>query len=271
MRLRTFFCTLALAAALAPAAWADEYNRQTYLTFSGPVQLPGITLPAGTYMLKLADPGNGMLNAIQIWDRSGMHLYKTLQTMRRRRGEAPKDPIVMFKEAVAGQAQPVQSWFYPNDSTGYEFIWPKEEALKIAQVTHTGVLTTADESAKDVGLIDERGTVSQVNEDSSNASAQSSNSSASASSGTTESASASATSTAPQAPSSVSAERTAAAAPVATSGTASSQVARNDAAQTPRRQLPRTGSELSVVELSAGLSLLGAVLVGALRRRIAEA
>jgi hypothetical protein len=27
---------------------ADDYNKLTYFTFSGPVQLPGITLPAGT-------------------------------------------------------------------------------------------------------------------------------------------------------------------------------------------------------------------------------
>jgi hypothetical protein len=258
MRFKTFLCTVALAAALAPAAWADEYNRQTYLTFSGPVQLPGITLPAGTYMLKLADPGNGMLNAIQVWDRSGKHLYKTLQTMRNRRSEAPKDPIVMFKETVAGQPQAVQSWFYPNDSAGFEFIWPRNEALKLAQASHGSVLTSTDESAKSVSRIDESGKLSEVNGSPDTVT-------------TTESSSRSSAAAAP-APETASAPP-ATSTPVATSGAASSQVARNETTQAnpPRRTLPRTAGETGLIELTAGLSLLGAVLVRSLRKRVAEA
>ena len=35
---------------------ADENNKLTYLTFSKPTQLPGMTLPAGRYRFELADP-----------------------------------------------------------------------------------------------------------------------------------------------------------------------------------------------------------------------
>jgi hypothetical protein len=40
-------CAFVLATVLTPGARADEFDKQTFLTFSGPVQLPGITLPAG--------------------------------------------------------------------------------------------------------------------------------------------------------------------------------------------------------------------------------
>src|SRR4051794_27254277 len=53
--LKIAVCAFALAAFTAPRAHADEWNKKTFLTFSGPVQVPGTTLPAGTYMFKLAD------------------------------------------------------------------------------------------------------------------------------------------------------------------------------------------------------------------------
>src|SRR5436190_10702936 len=56
---------------------ADEFNKMTYLTFSGPVQVPGVVLPAGDYMFKLADPDTGR-RVIQVWDKEGTHLYTML-------------------------------------------------------------------------------------------------------------------------------------------------------------------------------------------------
>src|SRR5207245_2922314 len=57
MRTWRIACTAAvLALGLATAAHADEWNKLTYLTFSGPVNMPGITLPAGTYRFELMDP-----------------------------------------------------------------------------------------------------------------------------------------------------------------------------------------------------------------------
>src|SRR3954454_7786569 len=44
--LRALCCAVALSACLAPGVRADEYTKQTFLTFSGPVQLPGMTLAA---------------------------------------------------------------------------------------------------------------------------------------------------------------------------------------------------------------------------------
>ena len=49
MRRLSIVCSAAvLALGIATAAHADEWNKLTLLTFSGPVDMPGITLPAGT-------------------------------------------------------------------------------------------------------------------------------------------------------------------------------------------------------------------------------
>ena len=49
---------IAIAAAtlcVSLPARADETDKLTYLSFSKPVQLPGVTLPAGRYRFQLAD------------------------------------------------------------------------------------------------------------------------------------------------------------------------------------------------------------------------
>jgi hypothetical protein len=160
-------CALAIATLfMATGARADEYTKQTFLTFSGPVQVPGMTLPAGTYMFKLADPESGR-RAIQIWDEKGTKLFTMLLTIPDEQPEAKDDPVVMFSERPSGAAPAVKSWFYPAERTGYEFIYPKDQAMKIAAASNTPVLaydtdvkSDADENSlrgTKVGHIDAQG------------------------------------------------------------------------------------------------------------------
>lgn len=62
MRQLRVMCGVAALAALvaAPSVDGQTWNasKTTYLTFSGPVQVPGATLPAGTYLFRLADPSS---------------------------------------------------------------------------------------------------------------------------------------------------------------------------------------------------------------------
>jgi hypothetical protein len=56
--LATVFCLVTLCAFVVPTATADDWNNKTTITFSGPVEVPGVgaqALPAGTYVFKLKD------------------------------------------------------------------------------------------------------------------------------------------------------------------------------------------------------------------------
>ena len=53
----------------APAS-AQPLDTRTLLTFSGPVALPGVTLPAGQYLFRLADP-NSSANVVQVLNADG--------------------------------------------------------------------------------------------------------------------------------------------------------------------------------------------------------
>ena len=57
----TVFGLALMGAVFSPGAKADEWNRKTVMTFSGPVEIPGVhlkgwgVLPAGTYVFKIMD------------------------------------------------------------------------------------------------------------------------------------------------------------------------------------------------------------------------
>ena len=52
------FCLSLVVLAALPSAKADDWNKKTTVTFSAPVEVPGVgaqILPAGTYVFKLLD------------------------------------------------------------------------------------------------------------------------------------------------------------------------------------------------------------------------
>jgi hypothetical protein len=171
MRLvKSLFCAAALAACLAPGARADEWNKKTILTFSGPVQLPGVTLAAGTYVFKLADL-NGNRHVVQVFDKDEKKIYSTILAIPDQKLDPSDKPVVMFSERPAGTPQAVRAWFYPGETIGNEFVYPKDQAVKIARDTHQSVLsmnetsnaTTTDEERREamktasVSRVDESG------------------------------------------------------------------------------------------------------------------
>jgi hypothetical protein len=278
---RTVCCALALTAAfLVSPARADEYTKQTFLTFSGPVQLPGITLPAGTYMFKLADPESGR-RTLQVWDKDGSKLYTTLLTIPDEKMEASDNPVVMFSERPAGEAQAVRSWFYPGDRFGQEFVYPKDQAMKIARENHASVLAYSDDAKVEDAAAMHSAKVDRVDETSAASTTTAANAPAAATSPSANRTDAAASATAqsspaPAAPASVSANsanRTAASdtgnRAVGTSGTqnAGSAANQND---NPKRSLPRTAGPLALVELLSGVTLAGAIGVRQLRKYYAE-
>src|SRR5690349_15959849 len=91
---KAMFAAAALSAMLAPGARADEWDKKTILTFSGPVQIPGATLPAGSYVFKLADiPGNR--HVVQVFDKDEKKIYTTMLAVPNERLEPSDKPIVL--------------------------------------------------------------------------------------------------------------------------------------------------------------------------------
>jgi hypothetical protein len=282
--LKAVCCAAMLTAMLAPSARADEWNKKTILTFSGAVQVPGATLPAGTYVFKLADiPGNR--HVVQVFDKEEKKIYTTILAIPNDRLEATDKPVVLFSERASGSPQAVRVWYYPGNRTGDEFVYPKSQAMRIAKETHQSVLAynndTNNESMTNtagevpgsmknaqVGYFDENGNWQTENRTIAVNSDRAANTADRAAANT-----ATETSTA--------ANRAAASEPrPTTTPRASTTTARNNTAaqatgtsgaKSGRRQLPRTASSLALFELLGGIALGSGLIVRALRTRAVEA
>jgi len=263
---KTVCCAVALAAFLAPAARADEWNKKTILTFSGPVQVPGVTLPAGTYVFKLADL-TGNRHVVQVFDKDEKKLYGTILAIPDEKLEPSDKPVVMFAERPAGTPTAVKAWFYPGDTIGNEFVYPKTEAMQIARDTHQSVLsmednskaTTTDEqrrqamSSASVSRVDERGTNTAPATTTAGATPQTTTAGKPAPAPTT------------AAPTTARATR-----PQTTTSGANQPVGTSGQAQTPNRtSLPRTASDMPLFQLFSVIALAGGLGLRRLRTRTA--
>jgi hypothetical protein len=129
---------------MASGANAFTHDKRTYFTFNQSVALPGVTLPAGTYMFRLADPDTSR-RVIQVSDRQGTESYALLLTMPAHRLDAAKDSEVRFLETPAGAPRAINAWWYVGDSTGYQFIYSKEQLAALNRVSQPEPVAAAPE------------------------------------------------------------------------------------------------------------------------------
>ena len=118
--------TALVAGLIAPPAWAqdvsDSLHKATHLTFSGPVSLPNVTLPAGTYMFRFVDV-NGT-DVLQVLSDDGNTAYAMFNTIpiARAKSDSANAPIVTFKETPAGAPAAIDAWFF-DDTAGCEVVY----------------------------------------------------------------------------------------------------------------------------------------------------
>ena len=111
---------LFLGLAIQPATAQDSLHRE-YLTFSGPISLPGVTLAAGTYTFEVPDaPFSPSL--VRVRSRDGRQVYLTQFT---RTVDKPWKTTahVKFGEAARGSAPPVDTWYPMSENSGRQFIY----------------------------------------------------------------------------------------------------------------------------------------------------
>ena len=134
-----------LGLALSPSATADESNKKTVITFSGPVEIPGVhlqgygVLPAGTYVFKILDSKSDR-HIVQIFSKDELTVYATILAIPNYRLKATDKTVMTFRERPAGEPEALRAWFYPGQTWGEEFVYPKARALILAKETHEAVL-----------------------------------------------------------------------------------------------------------------------------------
>jgi hypothetical protein len=261
VKLITAAAVLTFTALLSGNVAAQEPNvsERSFLTFSNTFELPGLTLQPGTYVFKLADTPSR--NVVQVWTRDEKEMLGHWTFVQAERTRVTDDNVVMFKEMAAGTPPAVQYWYFPGERIGKEFIYPKDQASRIAKASGTKVLTADSETAS-VRSIDAQGGVTEwKREEATVAAAPQADANPVQSQVQTPAPAAApapvpAPAPAPQIQAeAASSERT----PVGTSGVAEAQVARADT-------LPETSSPLALMGLIGLMSLAGAAGVRMFRK-----
>jgi hypothetical protein len=144
------FCLGLMGVVLAPAAKADDWNRKTVITFSGPVEIPGVhlkgwgVLPAGTYVFRIMDSQSDR-HIVQIFNQDETIIYATILAIPNYRLKSTDKTVITFRERPAGQPEALRAWFYPGRNWGEEFVYPKAKAVELAKAAKTPVLFTSVE------------------------------------------------------------------------------------------------------------------------------
>jgi hypothetical protein len=141
------FCLSLVALAALPSAKADTWDKKTIVTFSAPVEVPGVgaqTLPAGTYMFKVLDSSSDR-NIVQIFNEDGTHVFTTILAIPNYRLRATDKTVMTFSERAEGRPEAIRAWFYPGMQWGQEFVYPKVKAMELAKVVNEPVLATTEE------------------------------------------------------------------------------------------------------------------------------
>jgi len=137
-------------------------NQDTFFTFSQAVELPKTTLPAGTYFFQLMDSDSNR-HIVKVMSQDRKQLFATLMAIPYYSNDRPPDdPQVRFLETPAANgvaaANAIKIWFYPGNSVGHEFIWPRGKAMQLAKATGDAVLTTkTDDESSELTRVDSAG------------------------------------------------------------------------------------------------------------------
>src|SRR5262249_52983655 len=128
---------------------ADAWNKKTILTFSQPVEVPGVVLPAGTYVFRLLDSASDR-HIVQIFNEDQNHIYATVLAIPNYRLQVTGKTVITFVERPAGEPPAIRAWFYPGDNFGQEFVYRKSRAAEFAKVTTSPVPAAPSELESEI-------------------------------------------------------------------------------------------------------------------------
>jgi hypothetical protein len=134
---RLFFVGVVVATAVIaapPPTNALTHDKLAIMSFSAPVQIPGVTLAAGTYRFRLTNPDTSR-NVLQVLSNDGKTVYAMFHTIPEFRSEVTyEEPVLTFMETPAGVPPAAKTLFYSHESIGYTFVYPKGGPNMTAEV-----------------------------------------------------------------------------------------------------------------------------------------
>ena len=107
-------------------AKADEWNQETTVTLSAPMEIPGQVLPAGNYVFQLAENSSDR-NIVEIFNEDKTQIIATVIAIPAYRLEPASDSVMTVREQPAGAPEALSRWFFAGEARGVGFVYPNEQ------------------------------------------------------------------------------------------------------------------------------------------------
>ena len=117
-----------------PAARADDFDKKTIVTISNRTEVPGIILEPGTYVIKLLNSSSNR-HIAEIMNEKMDHRYALTFTAAAEKVNRTGKTVLTFYEGSNDRPPALRKWFWPGDTIGQEFIYPKAQAVRISAAT----------------------------------------------------------------------------------------------------------------------------------------
>ena len=131
-------CTVAAFVALGGSrARADEMDKRTVLTVNQPMQVTDRVLQPGTYVFAILGGHSDRYTdryTVRIYNGDQSHVIDTIVTIPTYRVETTGKSHFTFWETPPGTARALRDWYYPGDSFGREFPYPKHPYVLTASL-----------------------------------------------------------------------------------------------------------------------------------------
>jgi LPXTG-motif cell wall-anchored protein len=114
-----------VAGIVATPGRADEWDKRTILTVRNePIQIRDTVLQPGQYVLRLTD-SDSQRHVVQIFNRDQTRIINTVLAIPAQRLQPTGHTQFTFWETPPGMAKAMRTWYYPGDSFGQQFPYPK--------------------------------------------------------------------------------------------------------------------------------------------------
>jgi hypothetical protein len=132
---------LSLLVFAVPRASADEAAWRTPLKLSEPTEIPYKVLPPGDYVVKVLNTQETR-SIVQFLNANETEVIATVVAVPNYRVRPAEATEFTYFQRASGHPQALKSWLYPGNSYGVQFVYPKAEAIVIAEETRETVVAT---------------------------------------------------------------------------------------------------------------------------------
>jgi len=120
--MNNYIKTALLSMVLIAGAGANDGSKQTVVTFRAPVEAPGVILPAGNYVFRLAGDESNR-NLVEIFKEDEDEPMATVSTIPASRSSFTEGAALLFEQKPDGRPEMIREFFYPGETDGFEFVY----------------------------------------------------------------------------------------------------------------------------------------------------